>query len=466
MLLDDDKFLSEVYKIILGREIDPEGKIFYSKKLRNGVDRIKIIGQIYYSKEAKKKGVSIPWVDYNLKFLAVTNNRFFLYFFSKFIGVNTQQFKNYFLMSNIIPVNINIHEKNSQSSALTSPNMNENNSITISVIIPFYNGSEYIERAIISARNQTYQACEIIVIDDGSHEKESDICKSICKKHQCLYEYKTNGGQGDARNYGVKMAVGDYICLLDQDDFFMPNHNEILVSAVDTSPSFGFSYANLSQADLNGKIIRSTLLNSDITGTQVHPKKTIIDCLSQDMFILPSASIISKKAFLAVGGFDSRLTGYEDDDLFLRLFREGYDHHFIDKPVTVWCIHDGSTSYSIRMARSRLIYFSKLISIFSEKNSQSPGNNFIRDIIIPRFINYFVVDAIKFAVLSDKNSKEYASILESAIANSKEWMDAEMLAHLNTILHLITLERKHLVNTLYFGKISEKFGFIQTFNLK
>ena len=54
-----------------------------------------------------------------------------------------------------------------------------------------------------------------------------------------------------------------------------------------------------------------------------HPKRDVFTCLTMDMFILPSASLIARKAFEAVGGFDENLMGYEDDDLFLRLFGLG-----------------------------------------------------------------------------------------------------------------------------------------------
>ncbi|OWK21780.1 hypothetical protein AJ88_11715 [Mesorhizobium amorphae CCBAU 01583] len=63
-----------------------------------------------------------------------------------------------------------------------------------------------------------------------------------------------------------------------------------------------------------------------------HPKADIFNMLSGDMFVLPSASIISRSAFKAVQGFDQQFMGYEDDDLFLRMFRAGFTNTFIDPP--------------------------------------------------------------------------------------------------------------------------------------
>jgi GT2 family glycosyltransferase len=108
-------------------------------------------------------------------------------------------------------------------------------------------------------------------------------------------------------------------------------------------------------------------------------------------FILPSSSLISHKAFEAVGGFDPQFRGYEDEDLYLRLFRAGYSNEFIDRAVTVWCVNDKSTSFSIHMTRSRLAYMLKL----AETVLDAPALNymFMRDAVIPRFAKHFLRDA-------------------------------------------------------------------------
>jgi GT2 family glycosyltransferase len=75
--------------------------------------------------------------------------------------------------------------------------------------------------------------------------------------------------------------------------------------------------------DIDGSMLIRSFLTRLPTA---HPKRSLIECLGQDMFVVPSASLISRKAFQAVGGFDESLSGYEDDDLFLRMFRAGYDN--------------------------------------------------------------------------------------------------------------------------------------------
>jgi GT2 family glycosyltransferase len=124
----------------------------------------------------------------------------------------------------------------------------------------------------------------------------------------------------------------------------------------------------------------------------IHPKRKLENLLKQDMFVLPSASMISRTAFEAVGGFDEQFKGYEDDDLFLRIFMQGYSNYYIDSPVSAWCIHNESTSYSTQMSRSRLRYFKKLATMFPD--DPSAKQYYLRDLLIPRFRRLFLVDAM------------------------------------------------------------------------
>lgn len=92
-----------------------------------------------------------------------------------------------------------------------------NNKIT--VIIPTYNSSSYIECCINSILNQTYQNFEIIVIDDGSLDNTIEVVKGIKNNKIKIIELDNNHGQGYARNLALKYATGDYVMFLDSDDF-------------------------------------------------------------------------------------------------------------------------------------------------------------------------------------------------------------------------------------------------------
>lgn len=100
--------------------------------------------------------------------------------------------------------------------------------------------------------------------------------------------------------------------------------------------------------------------------------------------MLPSASLISNDAMASVGLFDERLSGYEDDDLFTRMFSAGYRSVYINIAVTKWRIYRSSSSFSPTMAKSRLIYFKKQLELFPD--DPDVGVIWSRDIIGPRFM--------------------------------------------------------------------------------
>ena len=282
---------------------------------------------------------------------------------------------------------------------------------SVVVIIPFYNGAEFIERSVRSVFEQSMPAEEVIVVNDGSRPEERAVLDALALRYPFRIIDKENGGQGSARNAGVAASCSEYLCFLDQDDFYLPNHIETLVKSIPPNDRlFGYVYADLFEADADGNVIRTDVVKDHAK----HPKRSIFDLLRYDMFVLPSASLISRKAFEAVGGFDPQFMGYEDDDLFLRIFRKGYSNHFVDKAVTVWCIHTASTSFGIRMVRSRFKYFKKLLQMFPDEHQR--GRYYLRDSLMPRFQLFFVNEAIEAIKRDDQYRGEMSAVLSEYAA--------------------------------------------------
>ncbi len=102
-----------------------------------------------------------------------------------------------------------------------------NNDSLISVIIPVYNTEKYLDRCISSVVSQTYKYLEIILVDDGSPDNCPQICDEWAKKDTRIKViHKENGGAADAKNVGLDSATGEYIALVDSDDFIVPNMYE------------------------------------------------------------------------------------------------------------------------------------------------------------------------------------------------------------------------------------------------
>lgn len=95
----------------------------------------------------------------------------------------------------------------------------------ISIIIPIYNASKYLNRCLDSVLCQEYKNIEVILVNDGSTDDSGKIAKQYEEKYKEKVKYfeKQNGGLSDARNYGLKYVTGDYISFIDADDYITEN---------------------------------------------------------------------------------------------------------------------------------------------------------------------------------------------------------------------------------------------------
>jgi glycosyltransferase involved in cell wall biosynthesis len=272
--------------------------------------------------------------------------------------------------------------------------------LRIAAIIPLYNGAPYIQQAIESVLFQSLRPAEIIVVDDGSTDNSAQVVERLAREHPIRLLSKSNGGQGSARNFGVAKSNCDLIALLDQDDVWYCNHLAQLARPFLQARAIelGWAYSNLDEIDEQGRLIVRSVLR--LFDKVQHPKRDVHGCLSTDMYVLPSASLISRKAFESVGGFDERLRGYEDDDLFLRLFRAGYDNVYVDEALSQWRIFSRSSSYSPRMAVSRMLYLRKLLEEFPDDPARD--RFWRRDVLLPRFLPHLVAEFVNAVQRRDR----------------------------------------------------------------
>ncbi len=109
-----------------------------------------------------------------------------------------------------------------------------NKEIVVSIIMPIFNASKFLNEAINSVLKQTFQNYELILIDDGSTDNSYEICEMFAKNdNRIKIIHKENSGVSDTRNYGLKIAAGKYICFLDADDIFSPLFLESMLKIID-----------------------------------------------------------------------------------------------------------------------------------------------------------------------------------------------------------------------------------------
>ena len=111
--------------------------------------------------------------------------------------------------------------------------MEQINKSLISVIVPIFKVESYLGKCIDSILSQTYKNIEIILVDDGSPDSCPQICDLYSEKdNRIKVIHKNNGGLSDARNAGLIVSKGEYVCFVDGDDFVETEYVERLYTAI------------------------------------------------------------------------------------------------------------------------------------------------------------------------------------------------------------------------------------------
>ncbi|HEY9623084.1 MAG TPA: glycosyltransferase family A protein [Crinalium sp.] len=121
----------------------------------------------------------------------------------------------------------------------------------VSVIIPAYNGDRYIAETIESVLHQTYSDYKIIVIDDGSKDNTRQAVEPYLQRLR--YIYQENQGVAAARNHGLRLAQGEFIAFLDQDDVLRPDKLAAQVAYLDANPQIGMVHSGWQRIDHRGE---------------------------------------------------------------------------------------------------------------------------------------------------------------------------------------------------------------------
>lgn len=190
----------------------------------------------------------------------------------------------------------------------------------ISIIIPCYNDWQYVEQAVNSAVNQTYVNKEVIVIDDGSNVKTKEILKKIEPKITKLITQE-NKGQSTARNAGIEVSKGDYILVLDSDDYFEPTFCEKAFAIFKNNSNCKLVSCHANLVSENKK----TILFTPAGGT-------IEDFLFSNAAL--GTSMFRKEDWNNCGHYDETMrSGLEDWEFFIRLLKNGGITEIIQEPL-------------------------------------------------------------------------------------------------------------------------------------
>ena len=206
--------------------------------------------------------------------------------------------------------------------------------ITVSVVIPCYNRERTIAEAVASAFAQTRSPSEVIVVDDASTDDSARLAERGGAR---VVRMQANRGSAAARNAGIQAASADAIAWLDSDDYWEPNHLEIVASLLDRYPDAAVASSAVRRV--------GTATGTWYCNVPDGPPSDVFQNAFRD-WIIPSITTITRRdAIMAAGSFDESERFAVDFDVWLRLARR---YKFVaSREVTAnWRWHDAQLSGS------------------------------------------------------------------------------------------------------------------------
>lgn len=244
----------------------------------------------------------------------------------------------------------------------------------VSIVIPVYNGSNYLREAIDSALNQTYENCEIIVVNDGSCD--GGKTEEIALSYGTLIRYfkKENGGVASALNMGIMNMEGEYFSWLSHDDVYYPNKIKAEIEAILASGDptklvqceydfYEESTGTYTPTDFSKAYTMEQLTNSVFTVLQLQ--------------IHACCALIHRSHFERVGVFDESIKTVQDIEMWFRLFR---NQRSLFVPISLYKVRDhaeaGNHTNSVYREETCSLYQRLLFELSEEEINAIWGSCF------------------------------------------------------------------------------------------
>ena len=236
-----------------------------------------------------------------------------------------------------------------------------NANIKISVIIPTYNRGKIIGNSIKSVLNQTFKNLEIIVVDDGSKDNTKEIVDEFKDERVRYIKLNNNTGAANARNIGIKNAIGQYISFQDSDDIFYPDKLERqLKNIINKNSNLDFCKIKVIFNSSFSYFVPSIKQEKNLFNNSI-----INELISKGNFISNQAILI-KKQFLSKYLFDPNLPRLQDYDLILRMIHRAKISYTKDVLVELHIQKDSITRSNKKLRKAiyiLLIYYNYLYKL-------------------------------------------------------------------------------------------------------
>lgn len=228
----------------------------------------------------------------------------------------------------------------------------------VSILMPNYNYAQYIEKAIESALNQTYENIELIIVDDASTDRSLELAQPYADRDERVRLFRNERNLGSVGNHNrtVELSRGRYIVVLSSDDYIAPTFVEECMNKLKEYPTAGMAACAMYVADEKGNVTQpANYYGSSFICKGIYQCKVF---LMSNTFV-PSQVLFRRECIEdpRVGGAFSEAAGpFIDTDLWYRICLY-YDFLYFDRRLCYYRVHMGSDSRSFENLRGVMHYY-------------------------------------------------------------------------------------------------------------
>ncbi len=209
----------------------------------------------------------------------------------------------------------------------------------VSVVMPSYNHAPYVREAVESVLKQSYSDLELIITDDGSIDGTADIVRSFTDPRVRFHAFERNQGACIAMNDAINRSSGEYVAVLNSDDYFLPGKIERQVAFLDAHREIGAVFGLPEFVDEHGVTVtnRTHPFAGTFTAINRSRREWLRHFFAHGNCLCHPTVMIRRECYDAIGLFDPLLMQLPDFDLWIRLCLK-YDIHILQEKLTAFRI--------------------------------------------------------------------------------------------------------------------------------
>ncbi len=320
----------------------------------------------------------------------------------------------------------------------------------VSIIIPVYNGSDYLRSAINSALAQSYENIEVVVVNDGS--SDGGATDKIAKSYgdRIRYYKKENGGVSTALNLAIEKMQGEYFSWLSHDDLYKDNKIQSQIDFLNTlEDKNSIIYADFELINEHGELLEKCVNNHELL--ERVPVYALLRGIINGITML-----IPAKAFKTHGKFDESMKCAQDYDMWFRLFN---DYTFVHQQeiLTQTRIHSsqGTTSNPAATTEGNALWIRMIKQIDNVTKQKAEGNlftfyfemvKFLKNTPYNEALEYCVRELERYANSKEVNSDDYRTdkvVIQTANSLIDEDQKISAAYFTSNILAQLIAKKKH-----------------------